>query len=112
MQLHGCVWSSAPQDNPRDDNGTSLAQALHMLVGKTYTTKLAAKGGRIDQLLSEEASDQTIIEQLYLATLTRYPSNAEENGLIEIVESSPSRRNALADVLWALVSSREFAENH
>ena len=95
-----------------DDNGTSLAQALHMLVGKTYTTKLAAKGGRIDQLLSEEASDQTIIEQLYLATLTRYPSNAEENGLIEIVESSPSRRNALADVLWALVSSREFAENH
>ena len=90
----------------------SLTQALHMLVGSTYTEKLRQKGGRLDRLLRNGHSTRAIVEELYLAALGRFPSSQEWSGVERIMAQRVSREKALEDLLWALISSREFAYNH
>ena len=97
---------------PERSGKANLSQALHMLVGSTYTEKLDREGGRIDRLLKNGASDGEIIEELYLATLSRFPTEEEQTGLQKIMGRRSSRREAFTDLFWALLSSREFVDNH
>ena len=94
------------------DNKANLSQALHILVGSTYNRKLGQPGGRLAALLNRRASDREAIEELYLATLSRFPADEELERLTGLVGSHPQRGEALEDLLWALITSREFAENH
>ena len=94
------------------DNKVNLSQALHILVGSTYNRKLGRPGGRLEGLLERQASDREAIEELYLAALSRFPTEEESNRLTALVGSHPQRGEALEDLLWALITSREFAENH
>ena len=97
---------------PERQGGVSLAQALHMLAGPAYTDKLSGKGGRIDRLLRSSASDREIVEDLYLAALSRFPTPEETRKLVGMVGARPSRKQALEDLLWGVIASREFAYNH
>ena len=89
----------------------SLPQALDILVGSTYTKKLSREGGRLDRLLKSGRSDREIIEELFLAALSRMPSEEEVAG-VEKLASRRSKQQAMEMLLWALISSREFAYNH
>ncbi len=97
---------------PERKGGASLAQALHMLAGPTYTDKLSKKGGRIDRLLLAAATDREIVEEFYLAALSRFPRPEETTRLVRMVGTWPSRKQALEDLLWGVIASREFAYNH
>lgn len=97
---------------PERKGGASLAQALHMLAGPAYTEKLSGKGGRIDRLLRSAAADREIVEEFYLAALSRFPTLEETRQLVRMVETRPSRKQALEDLLWGVIASREFAYNH
>lgn len=94
------------------DNKANLSQALHILVGSTYNRKLGQPGGRLETLLNGRVSDREAIDELYLATLSRFPTDEELNRLTALVRSHPQRGEALEDLLWAVIISREFAENH
>ncbi len=97
---------------PERKGRASLAQALHMLAGPAYTDKLSGKGGRIDRLLRSAASDREIVEEFYLAALSRFPTPEETTQLVRMVSTWPSRQQALEDLLWGVIASREFAYNH
>ena len=97
---------------PERDSKPNLFQSLHMLVGSTYTEKLSKEGGRLGRLLQTGASDREIIEELFLAALSRLPTEGEQAELQEMIAHRPARRATLEDLVWALVSSREFAYNH
>jgi len=97
---------------PERKGGASLAQALHMLAGPAYTDKLSGKGGRIDRLLGSAANDSEIVEEFYLAALSRLPTPEETSQLVGMVRTRPSRKQALEDLLWGVIASREFAYNH
>ena len=97
---------------PERKGGASLAQALHMLAGPAYTDKLSGKGGRIERLLQSSATDREIVEEFYLAALSRFPTPEETSQLVRIVGTWPSRKQALEDLLWGVIASREFAYNH
>ena len=90
----------------------NLSQALHMLVGSTYTEKLSKEGGRLNQLVQKKASNEEIIDELYLASLCRFPSTVERERLMNLIKLRSLRDEALEDILLALISSREFSENH
>lgn len=99
---------SVPERNAKPN----LSQALHLLAGSTYNGKLSAKGSRIDRWLRRGTADAEIIEELYLAGFARFPTSAETAELTKLIAQTPTREQALRDLLWAVVSSREFAENH
>ena len=97
---------------PERSGSANLNQALHMLVGSTYTEKLAREGGRIARLVERRATERESIDELYLAALARFPADAERAELERMLVARPARGEALRDLLWALVTSREFAFNH
>ena len=97
---------------PWRDYRSTLRQALHLLVGSTYTTKIGAEGGRVDRLLSAGASDREIVRELYLAALSRYPTAEEEARLQALIEGAPSRRKGVENLAWGLLASRQFTYNH
>ncbi len=90
----------------------NLGQALHVLVGPTYNEKLWSEGGRVYDLYRTGAGDDEIIEELYLAALTRRPTELELADLKKLIAGSASREEALRHLQWGMLSSREFAENH
>ncbi len=90
----------------------SLGQALHLLAGPTYTSKLSGKGSRIRRLLGAGASNAEIIEEFYLAALSRLPTADEQRDLEHWIQGQHPRRKAVEDLVWALISSREFAYVH
>ncbi|MCC6587696.1 MAG: DUF1553 domain-containing protein [Bryobacterales bacterium] len=97
---------------PERSGRPNLSQALHMLAGETYVERLNPAAGRLGRLLKAGASDAAIIEDFYLASLCRFPTAEETQELQRIIAKRPSRELALKEFVWALISSREFAENH
>jgi hypothetical protein len=95
-------------------NEPSLVQALHISNGDTIIKKLAAKDGKIDSLLAGGMPNYRIIEELYLAALSRYPTDKELSPLLATMgqASEKDRRAVLEDVYWAVLSTREFMFNH
>lgn len=65
---------------------------------------LTADGVKVDQ----------IIDETYLRCLSRYPTERERRGLLQVFEDTPpdERREGVEDLLWALMTSREFLFQH
>jgi len=94
-------------DCERSDN-TTVAQALSLITGDVVNKAVAEADNRLGKLLAAGRSNAEIIDELYLATLCRAPSDGERSALIGHVERSPNRREALEDVLWGMLNSKEF----
>jgi hypothetical protein len=92
----------------------SVTQVLHLANGDTINKKLAAKDSRISKLLEEKVSDQKIVDDLYLGALSRQPTSAEKQKMMETLSSAGEKdhRLALEDVYWAVLSSKEFLFDH
>ncbi|MEO7653578.1 MAG: DUF1549 and DUF1553 domain-containing protein, partial [Bryobacteraceae bacterium] len=97
---------------PERDVQPNLSQALHILVGTTYTEKLTKPGSRLERLLAQGVPDKKIIEELYLAALSRPPGAREAQELEQLIARNGRRNEAFAHLLWGLISSREFAYSH
>ncbi len=109
LELYGRPNRGAIPERSRQPN---LAQALHMLAGDTYTERLGSKDGRLAKLLAGGATDEKVIEEFYLAAFSRVPSKEELTDLKQLIGQRGDREAALREFVWALLSSREFAENH
>jgi hypothetical protein len=92
----------------------SMTQVLHLYNGKTLNEKLQAKENRISRLLQSGQDDEQVIESAYLETLARKPGVQEAARLAELikVDDDGQRRQALEDLYWSLLTSREFLFNH
>jgi hypothetical protein len=53
-----------------------------------------------------------MIDELFLATLTRYPTQRERELFLEYRKNSRSAEAACTDALWALINTTEFIFNH
>ena len=63
---------------------------------------------RLGRLLKAGRSNREVIEELFLASVCRPPSERELGALAARVERTADRRAALEDVLWALLNAQEF----
>jgi hypothetical protein len=103
----------------------NLSQALHLLNGDTLHQKIA-RGKVVGTMLEAGSAPEQVIEELYLRTLTRLPTDAEKAGLLALVpQPTPGAdgaaakpadpaavRETLEDGFWAILNSREFVFNH
>jgi hypothetical protein len=86
----------------------SLSQALHTLNGDILATKISDKNGWLTQTLASMKSSDEMIEEIYLRTLSREPSDEELIYFREYVSSVADPKQAYEDVVWALVNSKQF----
>ncbi len=100
----------------RSDEPT-MVQVLHLSNGATLNEKLRAAGSRPQKLRALRAqgmADAALIDEIYLACLARFPTEAERARLLAILppKGSPAEEEVLEDLFWGLMSSREFLFNH
>jgi hypothetical protein len=90
----------------------SLGQALQLISSRTVQYKLASNRGRIAALIEAKKSNEAIIEELYLAALARFPTPRERQSVLSALAGETNRREAVEDLLWALLNSKEFQFRH
>ena len=91
----------------------NLLEALHMMTGPAYNAKISSENGRLSGLVNQNAPDEQILDEFYLAALTRFPTAEEKSELLKFLAQRSSRRQeTLAGLVWAALNSREFAYNH
>ena len=101
----------------------SILQALAVINGDTLNKKLSDPNGYAALALKLGLSDSKILEHLYLSAYSRYPTEAEKQATAESLKTSrvakgsvdvqrDARQKALEDMMWALLTSKEFLFNY
>ncbi|HVW02835.1 MAG TPA: DUF1549 domain-containing protein, partial [Planctomycetaceae bacterium] len=80
----------------------TMVQVLHISNGDTINQKLEAKGNRIEQLLAKNLTNEQIVEEAYLASLARLPTDGEKSRLVQALgeTSGEDRRMLIEDLFW------------
>ncbi|HTU92146.1 MAG TPA: DUF1549 and DUF1553 domain-containing protein [Gemmataceae bacterium] len=87
---------------------TTLNQAFQLITGPLLNQMLRDADNRIGRLLAAGKSDAAIVEEFYLASLSRSPSPAERQAALAMLGRTKDRRAALEDLVWGLVNAKEF----
>ncbi|MFO0928124.1 MAG: DUF1549 and DUF1553 domain-containing protein [Gemmataceae bacterium] len=112
----------------------ALPQKLFLLADPNLQVKLRTGTNRVAKLARAKTDDLAALEELFLATLSRFPTEKEkqtflayraEKGLDAAKQSAPpakgrrvpttqaaGREALLTDTLWALINTTEFIFNH
>jgi hypothetical protein len=94
----------------------SVPQALHVINGDTLNKKLSAADGYGALMVKLGLSDKRIVEHLYLSALGRYPSESESETLTALLKKSgvtkDERKQAVEDMMWAMLTGKEFLFNY
>ena len=110
-------------DSSERSSDATISQALHVINGDTLNKKLSAPDGFIPLFMKIGLSDSKILDHVFLSAFSRYPRESEKTALLADLEKArvtkgtpeairDSRRQALEDMLWALLTSKEFVFNH
>jgi hypothetical protein len=90
----------------------ALPQKLYLMTDPSLIGKLNNPKGRLQTLLKSDMSDEQILEELFLATLSRLPGTDDRQAFADHRRRVSDRRSAFSDTLWALINTREFILNH
>lgn len=108
------LFGRPPRESPCEcerSSEVSLSQALNLVNGPTIADALIAPDGRIANLMKTNPADEAIIEEIYLAALSRPPTPEEiAKGKAYLAESQTKAEGA-QDLLWALINSPAFLFN-
>ena len=73
-------------------------------------TKLAHPEGTVTRLAKSGKPTREIVEELFLLTYSRLPTNDEAAAAAEAIDTAPEkqRQSVMEDLLWTLINSKEF----
>jgi hypothetical protein len=87
----------------------TLVQTLHILNSPFIDNKVKSGDGTVGRLLQDKnLTDEQLIRQLYLRTLSRAPRESELKAALNHFKTAKDRAEAAQDLMWALLSAREF----
>jgi hypothetical protein len=93
-------------------SGATLAQVLLLANSEEIENKLRNGEGIVAKLMKAKKTTPEIVEELYLTAYARRPSKAELEKTVAYVGEPKERQQALEDVLWVILNSKEFMFNH
>lgn len=98
------------QDPPCErTSDTTVVQALHLMNSPGLHRKLAAEKGRVTDLAASDKTPAAIVDELYLLAYSRPPTSEEAQvGQAVFGQANVTRRQAIEDLLWALLNTPEF----
>jgi len=96
---------------PVDKNIASPVQAMMFMTSPVVTKRISAEGKtRVAKLLQSGKSDDEMIEELFLASLSRRPTTEEVEVAKRVI--AKDRKTGPENIQWALLNSAEFLVNH
>lgn len=90
----------------------SLPQMLHLLNNKGMLNKVSSPHSRLALALRDKNDNAAVIEQIYLATLSRRPTVGEVDIANRHIEKLGDRARGLQDLQYALFNLGEFLLRH
>jgi hypothetical protein len=92
----------------------SMVQVLHLSNGDTLNGKLAVAENRLGRWLRDIPTNEQLVREVFMTCLSRAPTEQEEAETLAMLASATpdERRVVLEDLVWGIVSSREFLFNH
>jgi hypothetical protein len=91
--------------------GGSILQAMVLMNGPFVNKRVKAENNsRVDQLVKSDKPPAQIVDELYLATLSRPPRPEEKSLAIAWIESD--RKQGTEDLQWALLNKLDFVFNY
>ena len=94
------------------ESDSNLSQALQLIGGSTVNGKLHDDNGRMAQLAKSDKSPQAITQELYTIALGRAPNASEEAAAVKHLSEAKDRRQAVEDLGWVLINTKEFLFRH
>jgi hypothetical protein len=94
------------------ESDSNLSQALQLIGGATVNGKLRDDKGRMARLAKSDRSPEEVTRELYLVALAREPSASELSAAVKHLTAAPDRRQAVEDLGWVLINSKEFLFRH
>ena len=103
---------------------SSLAQSLHMINASDIRAKLAHATGRAQRLANDPRPAEAKVKELYLVAFAREPRPEELSAALgylneprvnaagQKVDAQRAARENFQDLLWAMMTSKEFLFNH
>ena len=85
---------------------------LHLQNGDSVLKKISADNGRLNAALKQKKEDDTLIEELFLVTLSRPPSSEVLATLRQQAGAAKDQHEFYRDLFWALLNATEFSFNH
>ena len=108
------MFGRAPRESPCECERTSdvsLGQTLNMVNGSTIGDAIAHPQGIIARSLAAGATNDQLIETIYLSALCRKPSAEELTQAQSYFTNSGNPKEAAEDLMWALINSPGFLFN-
>jgi hypothetical protein len=109
------LFGRPPRDTGLDserNNRITAAQRLHLLNSSHIQRKLE-ESPLVRNLARSGRTPLEIVQGVYLAVLSRYPTEAEVQAVAEYFRAGAARpREAALDLAWALLNSPEFLYRH
>jgi hypothetical protein len=94
-------------------NEPSISQALHLLNSPEINDKITNRSGTARRLADSGQSPDEMIADIYLGTLSRFPTPQELELMKQAFDSPEStRQHAVEDVLWSVLNTKEFLYNN
>ncbi len=108
MQTFGQSNRSNP---PRNPTGSPLQPLLLMQSSVVNERVLAAKDSRVQRLLDTyKDNNARVVDELFLATLSRMPSKSEQDVALQAMQQDRTR--GAQNLQWALINQVEFVFNY
>lgn len=90
-----------------------LSQGLHLVNSADVVGKLANAAGRAAALAKDQsASKEAKVRVLYMTAYSRPPTADEQAFVMHYLEQKAWSQQAIEDVIWSLLNSKEFLFNH
>ena len=101
-----------PGENEFESRGETVTQKLLMFNGKMVSECLK-ENSSVAEMHWLSPDDKTTVETIFLATLSRRPTGAEEEFFLDrLSDRTVSKKRQVADIYWSLINSLEFSWNH
>lgn len=104
------TFGQSNRNNPPKPLSPSPLQPLLLMQSPVVTDRLAADGNRLHALLTSESQDAKVIDEMFLATLARPPSDHEKQIALEAL--AKNRTEGAQNLQWALINLVEFFFNY
>ncbi len=104
--------NSGVQCDCERDSNASVLQVLSLANHPRVRQKIADDKGQVARIMKTHADDGNRIEEIFLTTLCRLPSDAERQACAKYVGESATPVEGYRGVMWSLLNTREFLLQH
>ncbi len=111
LEMFGRPSRDTGLESERNNRPTAFQQ-LHLLNSSHIRNKIEQSRILRAKMAKYRRNPQRGVDYLYLSILSRFPTYEEQSTVKEYLQDSDRGRKAYADLVWALINSKEFLYRH